>query len=152
MFAGKCSTACFEGRLPPGGKTKSVPKKVFSAVIPVLGTPQVQDRAGPSSKFITYGKKTSCISSLRPYEIFQVAFSSVLSTRPCLCLFLSVALLAKSAFPGNAACLGSAVLGEGDVPPRAYGEAAGLWDREDTGLGSGWSPWLGCTSSGMGML
>lgn len=81
-------------------------------------------------------EKNSCISSLHPYEIFQVAFSPVLSTQPCLCLLLSVALLAKSAFPGSAAWLGSAVpqpavLAEGDLTVRPYGEAAGLGDRGD---------------------
>lgn len=97
-------------------------------------------------------EKTFCISSLHPYEIFQVAFSPVLSTQPCLCVFLSVALLAKSAFPGNAAWLGSAVpqpavLGEGDLPVRPYGEAAGLGDRGDVGMSPGWHPLLGCTST-----
>lgn len=41
----------------------------------------------------------------------------------------------------------SVVLGEGDLPIRPYGEAAGLWDRGDMGMGSGWCPSLGCTST-----
>lgn len=41
----------------------------------------------------------------------------------------------------------SVVLGEGDLPLRPYGEAAGLWDRGDMGMGSGWCPSLGCTST-----
>lgn len=41
----------------------------------------------------------------------------------------------------------SVVLGEGDLPIRPYGEAAGLWDRGDIGMGFGWCPLLGCTST-----
>lgn len=65
---------------------------------------------------------------------------------------LSVALLAKSAFPGNSAWLGTAVLqpvvlGEGDLPANPYGEAVlgteGTWGRALAGsphvAGSTWT-------------
>lgn len=93
-------------------------------------------------------EKNFCISSLHPYEDFQVAFSPVLSTQPCV--FLSVALLAKSAFPGDAARPGSAVLL--CLVKVVSHLVLRSWDRGDVGMGTGWCPSLGCPCSEAAVL
>lgn len=68
---GRCSTVWFVSRLPSDERKKTLQstkpkvttKKLFSAVTPVRSTPWVRERAGPSCKFIIWGKNHLCFLS-----------------------------------------------------------------------------------------
>lgn len=148
VFAGKMQYCMIWGQSASKMKNKNTTnqpkphtKRALFSCHPCAWCSSALGWAGPSCKFIIWGKKTHWYFLSPPLDLSSSPF--LCSPRPAVSL--SVALLAKSAFPGNSAWLGPVVLqpvvlGEGDLPANPYGEAACPWDRGDVGTGSGWVP------------